>query len=102
METMAKGFKAFAYCILGEYEKSVEAMRSVNSPQRMNINLSYIEALSLHRLGRYEESQHLIALAMTKFPNLTVSNLSKGNRNFAPSMMSPLIEGLREMGVPEE
>jgi tetratricopeptide (TPR) repeat protein len=100
-ELTVKGFKAFAYFSLGQYEQSLAARRSVKLPQRLNINFQCIEAMNLLKLGRLKEAEASITQVLAKFPHLSITFIRNGNRNYAEKSITPWLATLRELGVPE-
>jgi TolB-like protein len=60
----------------------------------------YLQAASLHRLGRSEEASAAARAVMDLQPGFTVTGLVSGNIT-TPERMAPLAAALRELGLPE-
>ena len=101
-EHIVRAFKALALCLKGEFMEAREAYLAINNPKRLNFNQRSVDALILLKLGRVEEARASIAAIKAEFPQLSISHLARGNRNFAPNFVDPILKGLRELGVPEE
>ena len=101
-ESMIKGHKAFAHFALGEYEIGLIVVRSVTSPKRMNVMVRCVEPLLLLKLGRLEEARVAMAKTRTDFPKMSITSTYAGLKHMAPNLRDPAIDGLRELGVPEE
>jgi hypothetical protein len=54
------------------------------------------------KLDRMEEARASIAEIKAEYPQFSVSIIARGNRSYAPDFINPILEGLRELGVPEE
>jgi adenylate cyclase len=101
-EHIVRAFKALALCLKGEFPASRDAYLAINNPKRLNFGQRTVDALILMKLGRMEEARASIAEIKAEFPQLSISIIARGNRNFAPDFVNPVLEGLRELGVPEE
>jgi adenylate cyclase len=101
-ESMIKGHKAYAHFALGEYDIGLHAVRSANSPKRMNVMVRCVEPLILLKLGRQEEARPAMARIRADFPKLSIASGYAGLKHLAPSLRDPIIAGLRELGVQEE
>ncbi len=101
-ETMIKGLKAFSHFALGEFDKGLAAVRSVNSPKRMNILVRCVEPLNLFKLGHPEEARSIMAGVRADFPQISIASIYAGIKHHAENIRDPVIATLRELGVPEE
>lgn len=101
-EHIVRAFQALSLCLKGEIVAARDVFLTINNPKRLNFSQRTVDALILVKLGRMDEARASIAEIKMEFPQLSISYIARGNRNFAPDFINPIIEGLRELGVPEE
>jgi len=99
--SLVKGIKAIAYFLKGEYQQSLDTVRSVTSPEKVSLNITCIEPMSLFKLGREEEAKAAIGKTLANYPKLSVALFQRGNGNYAKTVVDPWVSALRELGVPE-
>jgi adenylate cyclase len=101
-EYVVKSYMAFCYYILGENDKALAAALSANNPKQLNMVHRLMVAMVLLKLEHAEVARASIAEIKVDFPQMSVQSIRKGAENTAPGFLNPFLEGLRELGVPEE
>jgi adenylate cyclase len=101
-EHIVRAFQALSYYLKGEFAAARDAYLAINNPKRLNFNQRTLDALILMKLDLMAEARASIAEIKAEFPLLSISIIARGNQNYAPDFFNPILEGLRELGVPEE
>ena len=101
-EHIVRAFQALSLYLKGEITEARDAYLAINNPRTLNFNQRTIDALILMKLDRMEEARASIAEIKAEYPQFSVSIIARGNRSYAPDFINPILEGLRELGVPEE
>ena len=101
-ESLVKGIKGIGYFAKGEYQQSLDTVRSMTFPAGATLNIQCVEPMNLLKLGREEEAKAAIGKVLADYPKLTVALFKRGSGNYAQTLVDPWISTLRELGVPEE